>query len=45
MHPSEIKSLFEKANKSLSKDAFIKEKSEIKREIKENVIVNGVQKD
>lgn len=45
MHPSEIESLFEKANKFLSKDAFIKEKSEIKKEIQENVIVNGVQKD
>lgn len=45
MHPSEIKSLFEKANKSLCKDAFIKEKSEIKREIQENIIMNGVQKD
>lgn len=45
MHPSEIESLFQKANKSLSKDAFIKEKSEIKKGIQENIIENGVQKD
>ena len=45
MHPSEINSLFEKANKSQSKDAFINDKSEIKKEIQENIIVNVVQKD
>jgi hypothetical protein len=33
MHPSEIESLFQKANKFLSKDSFIKEKLNIKKEI------------
>lgn len=45
MHPSEIESLFQKANRFLNKDSYTKEKLKIKKEIQEKVILDGVQKD
>ena len=45
MHPSEIETLFQKANRFLNKDSYIKEKLKIKNEIYEKAILDGVQKD
>ena len=42
MHPVELSALFSKANRFLTKESVKKEKDLIKKDIKENVIVEGL---
>jgi len=41
MHPVELSALFQKANRFLSKESVKKEKDQIKKEIKEQVVLEG----
>lgn len=42
LHPTEISVLFVKANRFLGKDAMRKEKMQIKKDLQEKVIVDGL---
>lgn len=43
MHPTEVTALFRKANRFLSKESVKKEKAEIRKNIKEAVIIDGIK--
>ena len=45
MHPTEVSALFMKANRFLSKESTKKEMAEIKKQIKEQVMVEGIKKE
>jgi len=45
MHPTEISVLFDKANRFITKDSVKKEKQSIKKEVNEDMMVNGPSDD
>jgi len=45
MHPTEISVLFDKANRFITKDSIKKEKQSIKKEVNEDMMVNGPSDD
>jgi hypothetical protein len=43
LHPNEVTALFAKANRFLTKDSVKKEKDKIKKEVKESVMIDGIE--